>query len=384
MELLREVPPPWLRAGCPDLTEDNWRIGSDSVVGRGGGQPDAHMRHRCERPASAEGARPAQRRIRGPNRRTDIVAVPLRGLREQVAAGERELPPVEIDALMLRRFTSYVDIEAQWCASRYVDTAGILPMYAIENHRYRLILPNGAKLVSVRYLRKNVEHLPRAHRNPRTSGGVSATPRSRSNPIRRNGQAFDAFRPGAVRSACHLVRAPEVSVVAFRDLPEVVVLSDTVRRRALNPLRAECALSQQSSRSAGARAPRCICPEQDAAQPPIEVAPPIIATATPPASLGEVRIGGIRRKAAVLYASPGSATAGERTEEAALASLAAAAAQYRTDTNPRHPHRRAAAEALFPAAVGPRDAGGRPRPDPAAGAGDAGISVLPAICAGRR
>lgn len=74
-------------------------------------------------------------------------------------------------------------------------------------------------------------------------------------------------------------------------------------------------------------------PRQDAGQPLIEVAPLITVMATMPATIGEIRLGGVRRKtAAVLYAlheRDGDGGAGEP----AAKDFEAAVERYRADTD---------------------------------------------------
>ena len=74
-------------------------------------------------------------------------------------------------------------------------------------------------------------------------------------------------------------------------------------------------------------------PKADADLPLLEVAPLISVMATTPATIGEIRLGGVRRKtAAVLYALPGPANTND-PDAPDTAGFAAAVDRYRTDTD---------------------------------------------------
>lgn len=74
-------------------------------------------------------------------------------------------------------------------------------------------------------------------------------------------------------------------------------------------------------------------PKADANRPLLDVAPLITVMATTPATIGEIRLGGIRRKtAAVLYALPGPVGA-ENPDDQEAARFAAAVDRYRIDTD---------------------------------------------------
>lgn len=74
-------------------------------------------------------------------------------------------------------------------------------------------------------------------------------------------------------------------------------------------------------------------PKADAERRLLEVAPLITVMATTPATIGEIRLGGVRRKtAAVLYTLPAPTGTDEAGSEEA-ARFAAAVDRYRTDTD---------------------------------------------------
>lgn len=74
-------------------------------------------------------------------------------------------------------------------------------------------------------------------------------------------------------------------------------------------------------------------PKADANRPLLDVAPLITVMATTPATIGEIRLGGVRRKtAAVLYTLPGP-TGTDDADPQEAARFAAAVDQYRTDTD---------------------------------------------------
>lgn len=74
-------------------------------------------------------------------------------------------------------------------------------------------------------------------------------------------------------------------------------------------------------------------PKADAERPLLDVAPLITVMATTPATIGEIRLGGVRRKtAAVLYALPVPARTDEAEDQAA-AQFAAIVGRYRANTD---------------------------------------------------